>query len=183
MRIQKVNENKLEILLTKQDLLEANLSKQDFMSCEIQKLPLFHEILKIAHANLGFNFNNCKIMVESFSIPSIKSFFINITTLPLKKHIHKSARYKFNCYFIAKFNSFQNICAFCYALDLDVLSSLYFINNTYYLNIKITHIHEYRKILLKLKEFADSFKTQNFINENTELIIKDNAIDLCKKLI
>lgn len=183
MRIQKINENKLEVLITEQDLEGRNIKLQDFMACQIQSQNFFTNILDFANKKLGFKYNNCKILVESFSIPSLKSFIITIATVPRKIHIDKNTKLKIHCYFVAKFYSFQNLCSFCNAIDINSEASLYYLYNTYYLNLKINHINKYRKIILILKEFADDFKIQGFINENSNLIIKNNAIQICKEFI
>ncbi len=181
MRIKKIDDNKLEILITEQDLEQTSLSPQEFMSCRIQNETFFLKILNFAAEKLEFNLNNREIMVESFSIPSLKSFVINITTLPRRLHINRNTKFKMHCYIIAKFYSFQNLCAFCNEIGLNNAASLYCLNNTYYLNIKIIHIRDFQKVILSLKEFADNFKIGNFINENSDLIIKDNAIKICKE--
>lgn len=183
MQIKKIDENKLEILITEQDLEKTSLSPQDFMACKLQNETFFLQILNFASKKLGFSFNNCEILVESFSIPSLKSFIIDITTLPRRLHINRNKKFKMHCYFVAKFYSFQNLCTFCNAIGLNNSASLYHLNNAYYLNIKIRHIREFQKILLNLEEFADDFRTENFINENSSLIIKDNAIKICKDFI
>ena len=181
MQFHKINDNKLQILITDQDLTKINFKQQDFMACKIQNESFLLDIIKYAKQNLGYNFNNKEILVESFSVPKLKSFIINITALPKRININKKTKYKMNCCFIIKFYSFQNLCAFCNTLDYKNTSSLYSFNNIYYLTIKIIHIREYKKVLMTLKEFADGYKVHNFINENSDLIIKDNAIDICKK--
>ena len=193
MQIKKINNNRLEVLIDIEDLRKNNISWNTFMSTFIEKQNIYAYILNNACRRLGFGINNCKIKVDSFAIISKRIFVLVITKIP--KRIYKNKKYKNNTFFIAKFNSFKNLSAFCNSISLntnlntgfntnsDINSSLYYYKNNYYLKIKIIHMHDYKKIFFTLKEFSEYIFSKYMVNEDADLIIKKNAIEFCKNYI
>ena len=182
MQIIKINKRKVEILLTLQDLSKRKLSQDDFLSCPIEHNEILIDILDYLKINSLFNPKRPKIIIDCYSIPKIKSFIISIYIPPISIYKTNNTKLKFHSHLIAHFNSFKDLCSFCNATRFKCNSDLFFLNNTYYLHIKVNSIKTYHKAILYLLEFSNKIRKNIFINENAKLLIKDNAIELCKKL-
>ena len=160
MQIQRINENKLEILIDIQDLKTNNISFEDFMISPKDLCPI---VLRTTFKSFT--------LIDLFAVLSKKIFVLVITSVRLHK------KYINNIYITAKFNNFNNLCAFCKDINIKTLSSLYYDNNWYYLRIKIKNIRNYEKLYYSIKEFTN-YLTNNY---NKELIIKDQAIEILKR--
>lgn len=75
MRIQKINNNKLEIFIGAKDLEENNITIQDFMSSSSNRHSFLFDVLNYASKEIGFNYKNCNVVLESFSIPNIRFIY------------------------------------------------------------------------------------------------------------
>jgi len=182
MLIKKISENKLEIFIDVNDLEENKVSISDFMSSSSQRYRLLLGILKVANKESGFHFKNYSVILESFSIQSLKTFIITITKIPHRIHKSKYKKLKMNTFFLAAFENFEALSTFCNSINISLVSSLFLYNNLYYLNIKIKNFNEFKTIHYNLKEFSINYRINFFISENANLIIKHNAIGVCKNL-
>lgn len=190
MQIEKINENKLEIILNIEDLNKNDISLQSFMSNSVKNQNLLFEILNFANEEIGFSYQNYEIIVESFLVPSKNSFILIITRVPEPTqctYLHishkKYKRLKLSSSVICSFNSFEDFCMFCNSIIInkDLKSSLFLLNNTYYLQINFKRIKDIKHITSSLLEFTyDIFFNKN-ISENAQILIKDSALELSKK--
>lgn len=188
MQIEKINENKLEVIINIEDLIKNNISIHSFMSESIENQSLFLEILNFANKKIGFNLENCEIKVEAFSLPARDSFILIITRIPTNCVFHLSKtiqkKFKYNKSYLFKFKNFENLCVFFNLIpkDLKAISSLYLLNNSYFVYFKFTHLKDLIKVMLIGSEFSDCIHNNKFlIDENAQLIIKDSAIQTCQK--
>lgn len=188
MQIEKINENQLEVTLNLEDLKKNNISLHSFMCNSIKSQNLFFEILDFANKEIGFTLKNYEIIIEAFSIPTKNYFILLITRIPKKNYlrISKKKYRKFNISksFWIKFNFFEDLCMFCNSIEsnLQAVSSLYLLNNNYFLHIKFINIRDYIKFILNAHEFSNCLFNNNFIlDENAESIIKNCAIETSKK--
>lgn len=181
MHIKKINNNKFEIFICIKDLEENKITVQEFMSSSINRYIFLFNIIKISNKEIGFCFKNCKMILESFFIPNIQSFIVTISKTPYKIHKNKYHKLNINTCVLAKFKNFDTICAFCNSLNLNTMSSLFYYNNFFYLSLKIKHISDFNKVLFCLKEFTRDYKYNFFVNENANLIVKNDAIQFCKR--
>lgn len=90
---------------------------------------------------------------------------------------------KINTSFLVKFKDFNTLCAFCNFLNISITSNLFYYNGFYYLSLQIHKISDFKKVFICLKEFTKDYKLNYFANENADLIVKNNAIEFCKKFI
>ena len=178
MHIQKVNKNQLRIFIDINDLRKNEISINDFMSSSNKRRGFLWYILK----RIQFDYGNNKLILESFSIPSIKSFIIIITKTPYKIFNSRYKKLNMNTRLLIKFSNFEELCFFCNSLFKASISSLFFYKSFYFLNIEIKNIFEFKNIIYTLKEFTKEYKFNYFIDENAQLIIKNNAIEICKYL-
>ena len=65
MKIEKLNENKIRILLGNSDLIENNLDVHSFMSNSIESQSLFLNMLDKAEREIGVITDNYKLSIEA----------------------------------------------------------------------------------------------------------------------
>ena len=160
------------------------------MSNSIEKQNLIFEILNFASNEIGFSFENCEIIVEAFSVPLKDSFVLIITRIPesscsnkLKLYAGSNKKYKLLTTVTCLFNSFEDFCMFCNSINKfsDFDSSLFLLDNRYYLFIKFNKIHCIKPIISSLTEFAKKIYLNKNLSEFSKAIIKNKAIETCKK--
>lgn len=159
MKIEKLNENKIRIILNMEDLRERDIDYHSFMSNSIESQGIFLDMLDSAEKEVGFNTDDCRIMIEALALKDgrfiltitkfehneEKSFHEDTKTLPKKKTLHiKRKRPVFaSTKTIYSFESFDAFCDFCNFLEkshykeelasIANASDLYEYNSNYYL--------------------------------------------------
>lgn len=188
MQIEKINENQIEVILDLDDLKKNNISVHSFMCNSSASQSLFMSILGFANDEIGFDLKNHEIIVEAFSMPNCDSFVLVITRIPKTAHLHisksKYGKLKYNKCFWIKFDKLEEFCMFCSSLknELNINSSLYLLDGSYFLHIKVNKIQYYFGILSMASEFSNYIYDNNYLlDENAEIIIKKSAIHTCKK--
>ena len=201
MKIEKLTDNKIRIILNLEDLESKNLDIHSFMSNSIQSQNFFKDILDKAEKEIGFNTYNCKLLIEALA--SIEGNFIFTITkfTPTKdseETIKKRVIAKRKITNLSKnivtyaFNNFEEFCDFCKFInnnnfkDLKNLSKsiiLYNYKSTYYL--VISNINTNYKYLSNfyacISEFATLINHSNIFEakllEHGKLIFRNNAIN------
>ena len=155
MKFEKLNENKIKIIVSMKDLEDKDISLHDFMANSIECQDLFLDILEEAEEKYGFITSNCKIRVEALAMTD-KDFILTITKIvpetvkkqpvqPSRKRVR--ARRKVNNIetardLIYKFSTFDDYCNFTkYLISNNLIDSnklaksiqLYTYKNFYYL--------------------------------------------------
>ena len=67
MRIEKITENKIRIIL--------NIDLHSFMSNSIESQDLFYDMLDKAEKEIGFKTKDYKLMIEALAVPERKFYF------------------------------------------------------------------------------------------------------------
>lgn len=80
MQIKKINNNKLKVILSSNDLDEKNIDIDSFLSNSIESQDLFFEILDMAEEEYNFDIENNKAVVETISLDN-NLFILTITKL------------------------------------------------------------------------------------------------------
>lgn len=190
LKIEKLNEDKLKITLSIDDLEERNITLHSFMYNSPESQDLFWELLQEAEKECGFNVDDSMIYVEA-STSGSGNFTLLVTKTNEKAPIERISKPKkmtkenFRLkrksvplkheLAIYSFNTFDDICAFCNVCDVSVLheNSLYKINEEYYLK---TDFIPFNTIL----DYATLSKTPDLLeaklNEYGKVIIPDNAL-------
>lgn len=204
MRFEKLNENKIRITLSNEDLKEKKIDFHSFMSNSIESQDLFFDMLKEAEKEIGFITKNYLVKLEALAL-SNGTFILTVTrTLP---DISKTSTFKSSVNIKRKkelsnasqmvyiFNTFESYCAFVNFLknnnySLNNISKhilLYEYKNTYYLIFdKINMNYPFlKKLLFCISEFA-TYKNSSeiFIRKLYEcgnLVMKNNALNICLK--
>ena len=195
MKIEKITDNKIRIILNLDDLKAKNIDLHSFMSNSIESQSLFIEMLNEAERTVGFYVNDSKILIEAlasaeglfvFTITKVKDDSPKKRTISIKRKTitnYKKAIYMFE--------SFEEFCSFCTYLnnhnfgDLKCLAqntSLYTLENMYYLvvsniNMNFTNIHVF---LATISEFAKAInhpeEFESKLLEYGKPLMKRNAI-------
>jgi len=67
MKIEKLNENKIRIILNLDDLKEKNIDFHSFMSNSIESQDLFLDMLDKAEEEIGFITKDYKLIIEAIA--------------------------------------------------------------------------------------------------------------------
>ena len=204
MKFEKLNENKIKIIVSMKDLEDKDISLHDFMSNSIESQELFLDLLEEAEEKIGFKTSNCKIRVEAFAMTD-KDFILTITKilpdtssrqstpalrkkLKVKRKITNIEDAKDSIY---KFNTFDDFCNFAEylsinkSIDVSKLAKsvqLYTYNNFYYLVFHNIN-NKYKKLstfYASITEFASYVLSPDLfihkLHETGTLFIKNNAL-------
>lgn len=203
MKIEKLTENKIRIILNIEDLEINHVDFESILNNTPETQTLILSILNQAEKEVGFYAQDCKILIEAIASFDGNFVFTITKTSPSTFDNHSYSR-KRPC---AKrkslkittdnityyFSSFDNFCEFCKALHIEFLShenlktvckntSLYYYNSSYYLLISgINANYEHLNLFFSvLSEFADRVENnKNFdakLFEHGKPIFKRNAV-------
>ena len=135
MQIEKLNNNKLKVILNINDLEKNNIDLNNFMANSLESQELFLDILDLAEEKYNFYVNGSKLIIESVSLAN-NIFIFTITKLNECNENNISN-------YIYCFNSFNDIANIFYLINK---KNLYKYNNKYYLicsnNDKVNNIIE-----------------------------------------
>lgn len=81
MKIKKINNDKLKVILSSSDLYEKNIDIDSFLANPIESQNLFFEILDLAEEKYNFDMENNRAVVETISLDDNNIFIITITKL------------------------------------------------------------------------------------------------------
>ena len=154
MKIEKLTENKIRIILKKEDFKDKEININQVLLEEPESQKLFLEILTRAEKEVDFDTTGYKLLIEA-DIQNSDTFIFTITKYLEKEstntQVHKKVltiRKKSQLFntstLIYNFANFEDFCEFCdfihtnNTLNMKTLyksAILYFFNNTYYLVI------------------------------------------------
>ena len=201
MKIEKLTENKIRIILKKEDFKDKEININQVLLEEPESQKLFLEILTRAEKEVDFDTTGHKLLIEA-NVQSSDTFIFTITKYLEKDlkstQIHKKVltiRKKTQLFntstLIYNFANFENFCEFCdfihnsHTINMKKLyksAILYFFNNAYYLVIDKINLSNNSMLILhtSLLEFSNSENhTKNFkfkLKEHGKIIMKNNAI-------
>ena len=201
MKFEKLNENKIRITLTIQDLAEKEIDFHVFMSNSAETQDILLDMLEQAKKETGFDPEDYNLKVEAL-VMADSNFIFTITKLPLEEKV-RTAKKKFtvkrknitpnSTQAVYTFNCFDDFNDFLFFLSKNTLFNykklaksitLYEYKEKYYLlmnNINIefinkvkfyTCITEFAKCVTNCKTFASKLK------ECGTLIMKNNALEI-----
>ena len=205
MKIEKLTENKIRIILKKNDLKNKSIDVKKLFFSSIESQSLFLEILEKAKNEVDFDIDGHKLLIETFFEDSDCIVFIITKYIEKKQKKYKLSKDNFNtsknsCY-IYQIEDFEHFCNFCSCINKNIdlknlfkSSILYFYNDIFYLvifrpNIKNADFNLISSILPEFFNVCDNTKNFEFIlEEHGKVIMKNNAIIkgikfFCKKQI
>lgn len=199
MKIEKLTEDKIRVIINSDELESNNINVHTIMTRAIETQDIFCNILKRAEKEVAFYTDGCKLLIEAFaSLEDVIVFTITklSTDSAIKKKKLIAKRKSFDTVAkqaICRFEDFDTFCGFCKALKsthktatnkLVKHAILYEWKDSYYLvlkNINTEHknmgtlysiLSEFGKIL----SCSDHFECK--LLEHGKIIIKKNAIDI-----
>ena len=197
MKIEKLTENKIRIIVNSYDLENKNLDFKALLSRTLDSQGFFLDMLEKAKTEVGFNTDGCKILVEAFSTTDEYLIF-TITKYVDKSNTQTGKRPKVKMKnlnisatkAIYKLDNFDVFCDLCTYLNnnfsnitkISKCSSLYLYNNNYYLLIRNNNISKdiMQNFYISISEFLFmanlSSNFENKLFEHGKAIIKNNAI-------
>ena len=184
MKIEKLTENKIRIILKREDFKDKTIDINQLFLTTPESHQLFLELLNRAEKEVDFDTTGHKLLIETDI--NVKSKHKKILTIKKTSNIFNASS------LIYKFNEFEDFCEFCdFANSNDNInikklyksSILYLYNNTYFLVIDGINLTNHSLLALhsNLLEFSILTKyTKNFkfkLKEHGKVIIKNNAIN------
>lgn len=197
MKIEKITENKIRIILKQEDFKDHTVDIQKLLLTSTESHSLFLEILNKAKNEVNFDTDGHKLLIEAF-FESEDVFIFTITKYieknnnpsKPKKYLTIKRKYQIcnNTSNIYQFNTFDDFCNFCNFINKNLnlkglfkKSSLYYYN-TYYLvldgiNLKHVSLEPFNSIIYEFANFSANSKNFKFkLIEHAKIIIKNNAI-------
>lgn len=200
MKFEKLSENKIQITLTIQDLVEKDIDFHVFMSNPIESQHILLDMLEEAKKETGFDPEDYNLKVEALSMADT-NFIFTITKISPEEKI-KTAKKKFTvkrksitptCQSVYSFNKFDDFCNFLIFLDNNNLYNylkeiaksvtLYEYKEKYYLIINNANTELLNKIKFYtcITEFAKCINSNVFsskLKECGKLIMSNNALEI-----
>lgn len=199
MKIEKLTDNKIRIIIDLDELSEKNIDVNSLIKNNDKAHVLFQAILNEAEKQVGFKVQNCKLLVEAFSttdgyvvftLTKYKNEAISGNSSKKVRYRRKtlSTSYKNAIYKFNNFDEFCNFCTYCNSSKLGNLKSfaknisLYEYRNFYYLvftNINIDY--KYTNLFYtSISEFSNlisnSIILKSKLVEHGKVIFKANAV-------
>lgn len=199
MKIEKLTDNKIRIIINLDELSEKNIDVNSLIKNNDKAHVLFQTILNEAEKQVGFKVQNCKLLVEAFSttdgyvvftLTKYKNEAISGNSSKKVRYRRKtlSTSYKNAIYKFNNFDEFCNFCTYCNSSKLGNLKSfaknisLYEYRNFYYLvftNINIDY--KYTNLFYtSISEFSNlisnSIILKSKLVEHGKVIFKANAV-------
>lgn len=208
MKFEKLNNDKIRIILNLQDLEDNNIDYQSFMSNSSDSQKLFLEMLDEAEEQIGFTTKDYKLMIEALAtlngdfIITVTRFLPDLDISPTynKKtvKVKRKTNTLINDSIIYEFNNYDDILDFILLLKNSNIKgftsftkdfSLYSYKNNYYLvmdNIN-KNFSGIKTFLCVLTEFGKSINNSNLfksrLNEYGTLIVKNNFYKCLSKTL
>ena len=82
MKFERLNENKIRITMSIQDLEDKDIDFHDFMSNSFETQDLFLDVLAEAEEKIGFRTRNCRVKIEALAMTE-NDFILTVTRFPV----------------------------------------------------------------------------------------------------
>lgn len=202
MKIEKLTENKVRIILNIDDLEEKNINLHDLMSSDLEAQNIFMDILDEVEEKVGFNTKGCKIAIEAMAT-SDGNFIFTVTksSAEIKEEKRKTAKVtlkrktekmenKTAIYSFVSFDEFCNLCTYINNIEgvnnfkgIAKNVSLYNFHNTYYLilsniNTEYKYLAKFYVSITEFAKFAGNTNSlESKIKEHGKVVMSKNAIN------
>lgn len=207
MKVEKINNNKVKITLTFEELEKRDINIKDIeKNSEIAK-NLFVDLIEESNIDEEFEFEDSQLLIEASS-DNNNLFVVTITKVDnmpdlrkyslLEKKVKNSKKsksivtnYKVDS-FIYSFKSIDNILALCENAKDEKLffgkNSLYKYNDIYFIIFANSSIKnkKFLRTFVFLSEYCENYYSYNMfssaIKEKSKLIIANNALQTLSKI-
>ncbi|MBP3596006.1 MAG: adaptor protein MecA [Clostridia bacterium] len=171
MKINQIENDKIEIILSKEDLEFNKISFHALMSNSTQSQKLFLSMLEFAEKEIGFKTHNYDVAIETIALNN-SDFILTITRLKkfnefeIKKF--KIGRKKYDHSNTYKFKNFNDFYDFYKIVKFspDFAKCLFFFNNDFYYIYNEENKKNSKNSKLLLAEFAVPSQIPNSLIKN-----------------
>lgn len=198
MRFEKLEEDKIRITLSHEDLVKKDIDYHSFMSNSMESQELFFDMLKEAEKEIGFVTKDYLIRIEALALAG-GDFVVTVTrslpekpknSLRKKVHIKRKAASTEETQAIYSFATFEDFCSFVSFLKESSIKTsnlagsilLYEYQNVYYLVLKDVHscFPDLKKLFSSITEFGVFVSHSKVfvakLAESGNLVLRHNAI-------
>lgn len=156
MQIKKINDDKLKIILSSNDLDEKNVDIDSFLSNPIESQNLFFEILDLAEEKYNFDIEDNKAVIEAISLDN-NIFILTITKLSSNLDVSSTQT---KVYYLEDINDLLNLYSFLNKNNISIPKhEIYRFSNKYYIILNEENIN-FENVLL---EFSNLQNTPSYI--------------------
>ena len=194
MKFRKINDNKIQVILTTQDLEERDFRRWDVMPMSPKLQEFFHDLLERAYKECGFEINDdSQLVVEAYPL-NAEAFAIILTRIPAGTHsephgsIHLShyeremeddqEELERDCRQVWCFDDLDHCICACGRIEPTLIeeSSLYKFDGQYFLSIYTTKEGQL-DVAAILGEYGEwSFVPKPYYAEYGQTMIPENAV-------
>lgn len=133
MKIKKISNDKLKIILSSNDLDEKNIDIDSFLANPIESQNLFFEILDLAEEKYDFDIENNRAIVEAISLDDNNIFILTITKLKTDNCTYNSSS---KVYCFEDVNDLLNFYSVIKKNNIQIAkSNIYQLENKYYFSL------------------------------------------------
>ncbi|MBP3039702.1 adaptor protein MecA [Bacillaceae bacterium Marseille-Q3522] len=184
MRLERLNNNKIKIFLTLDDLFERGLTKEDIWKDSLKWQQLFHDMLDQANETFGVDFHG-SVAVEIFSMQA--QGMVMIVTMeeledePLLDTFLDIKMNRTTVDIVFEFPDFEDVVQLCYCFSAGCYpnASLYFYHNQYYVQLQNVETDMEQQLVSVMEEYGhSSFVSIHLLKEYGKEIIKDNMVEV-----
>ena len=194
MKIKKINEDKVQIIITNQDLEDRDFKKWEFMPIGPKAQELFQDLLEMAYHECGFQIEeDSQLMVEAYplSVDSIAVIMTkvrsrgteNANLFTFTQHDEEEEDDEETCFErgtgqVWNFPDLETCMQACHRLDPDLLeeSALYKYLDEYYLAVNTLPLG-IEEVAAGLGEYGEWIPVDEaFFEEHGKTIIKREAV-------
>lgn len=199
MKIEKLTENKIRVIINTDELGENHINLHNIMTKAIETQDFFSVMLKKAEKEVNFHTDGCKLLIEAFSslddvlVFTITKYLPDSETRKKKLVVKRKSFDKTAKLAVCQFENFEVFCQFCnrikslHKIEIDKLAkniALYSWKDSYYLvlrnmntnypsiNLFYSTLSEFGKLL----SYSEHFEFK--LLEHGKVLIKKNAIDV-----
>lgn len=203
MKIEKINENKIKVTISLNDLEERNIDLNSLNYNSPAAQELFWDMMEQAEVQYGFNASDSQLCIEA--IPdSDEGFIVTITKLDedgdfesIQKYIKnkykntdirvkKKTRKIYSTLMIYSFSSFEDLCMLSEKIYpiFNGDSSLYKYKETYYLVLTRSNLNSISTKTFEMmvsefgKKVTNTVFYDGFLNEHGTKIVEYNALEV-----
>ena len=136
MKFEKLTDNKLRIIFTADDMDSNNISTNAILSNNDSSQKLLQSLLTKAKQKVGFNSDDCNLVVEAISVKGGFVFTVTKVTNTCDLCLKSNLLYQFDC-----FDDFLDFCTYLKNMNFYDYSGFYLFlyNEKYYLSIPINN--------------------------------------------
>lgn len=207
MKVEKINNNKVKITLTFEELEKREINIKDIeKNSEIAK-NLFVDLIEETNIDEEFEFENSQLLIEATSdnnnlfvvtitkvdnLPDMKKYsLLEKKVKASKKSKPQNSTYKVESY-IYSFNNMDDILNLCETSKEENLffgkNSLYKYNDKYFLIFANSSVKnkKFLKTFVFLSEYCDNYYSYNMLStalkEKSKIIIENKALQTLSKI-